>query len=64
MKNTKNKNKNFYKVKEMDQILLSDLTKSIVLGSILGDGSLKIHKGYRNARISIRHSTVQSDYYY
>lgn len=43
---------------------LSDHTKEIILGSLLGDGSLKIHKGYRNARFSFRHSERQRDYFY
>lgn len=50
----------------MKQILmpLSDRTKEVILGSLLGDGSLKIHKGYRNARFSFRHSQRQSDYFH
>lgn len=42
---------------------LSDRCKAILLGSVLGDGSLKLHKGYRNARFSFRHSAVQRDYF-
>ena len=38
-------------------------TKEIILGSLLGDGSLNIHKGYKNARFSFRHSIVQKDYF-
>lgn len=45
------------------QMPLSDRTKEIVLGSLLGDGSLKIHKGYSNARFSFRHSKSQSKYF-
>lgn len=41
---------------------LSDRVKSIILGSILGDGSLKIQKKYSNADIQIRHSEVQKEY--
>ena len=33
--------------------LMSCQTKSILLGSILGDGSLKIHKGYKNASFNL-----------
>lgn len=41
---------------------LSDEAKAIILGSILGDGSLKIQKNYSNADLQIRHSEVQKDY--
>lgn len=43
---------------------LSDRCKEIVLGSVLGDGSLKIHKSYKNARFSFRHSVRQQDYFF
>ena len=43
--------------------LLSCHTKSILLGSLLGDGSLKINKGYKNARFSFRHSIKQKEYF-
>lgn len=56
--------KNIEKIKQFDQISLSDSCKAILLGSILGDGSLKKQKGYKNARISIRHSEVQTEYFY
>ena len=42
---------------------LSNRAKEIILGSVLGDGSLKIHKPYRNARFSFRHSAVQKSYF-
>lgn len=42
---------------------LSEQTKEIILGSLLGDGSLKIHKSYRNARFSFRHSVKQEPYF-
>ena len=38
--------------------------KEIILGSLLGDGSLKIHKHYRNARYSFRHSVKQKEYFF
>lgn len=44
--------------------LLSCHIKSILLGSLLGDGSLKKHKGYKNARFSFRHSIKQKDYFW
>ena len=43
---------------------LSDQCKKIVLGSILGDGSLKIQKPYKNARFSFRHSVQQQEYFF
>lgn len=43
---------------------LSDRSRSIILGSILGDGSLRLHKSYKNARFSFRHSIKQKEYFY
>lgn len=43
---------------------LSDRCREIVLGSLLGDGSLKIHRPYVNARFSFRHSVTQSEYFW
>ena len=43
---------------------LSDQCKEIILGSILGDGSLRIQKPYKNARFSFRHSVRQQDYFF
>lgn len=42
---------------------LSEKTESIILGSLLGDGSLTISDKYRNARFSFRHSHVQKEYF-
>lgn len=42
---------------------LSCRCKELILGSILGDGSLKIYKPYKNARFSFRHSIVQKEYF-
>lgn len=44
-------------------VSLSDQTFALVLGSLLGDGSLKLHTGYVNARFSFRHSTKQRAYF-
>jgi hypothetical protein len=44
--------------------LMSCQTKSILLGSILGDGSLKIDKGYKNARFKFVHSSKFEDYFF
>lgn len=43
---------------------LSDQVRSIILGSLLGDGSLKLHSGYVNARFSFRHSEAQKEYFF
>lgn len=43
---------------------MTDRCKAIILGSVLGDGSLKIHKRYRNARFAFRHSVVQREYFF
>jgi len=43
---------------------LSEKTRAIILGSLLGDGSLKIHYSYKNARFSFRHSIKQKNYFY
>ena len=48
--------------KSLSQISLSKNIKSILLGSLLGDGSLQIYKRYKNAKFSIRHSNTQKDY--
>ena len=48
--------------KQFNQLDLSMSTKQILLGSLLGDGSLKIAKNYKNARFCERHSVVQEDY--
>jgi len=47
----------------MIQTSLSDRCKEIILGSLLGDGSLNIQKPYKNARFSFRHSINQKDYF-
>lgn len=46
-----------------DEVTLSDREQAIILGSLLGDGSLKLYPGYVNARFSVRHSTVQKEYF-
>lgn len=45
-------------------VSLSDHTRAIILGSLLGDGSLKIHRPYKHARFSFRHSIVQEEYFH
>lgn len=48
----------------MIKSFLSDKCKEIILGSLLGDGSLKIHPPYKNARFSFRHSINQKEYFF
>ena len=48
--------------KRFSNISLSDECKQVILGSLLGDGCISIHKGYVNARVQIRHSIIQDDY--
>lgn len=48
--------------KRLAQISLSNHAKSIILGSLLGDGYMRIYKGYKNATFSIRHSDTQKEY--
>lgn len=45
-------------------IPLSSRTKEIILGSLLGDGSIAISKKYKNARFSFRHSQKQKGYFF
>lgn len=47
----------------MIKSFLSDQCREIILGSLLGDGSLRIHKPYKNARFSFRHSVHQKEYF-
>ena len=48
--------------KRLAQISLSNHAKSIILGSLLGDGCMRIYKGDKNAKFSIRHSDTQKEY--
>lgn len=48
----------------MRQSSLSNRCREIILGSILGDGSLKLYEPYRNARFSFRHSVTQKEYFF
>ena len=43
---------------------LSDRAKAIILGTILGDGSLKVSKKYCNANLQFRHSETQKEYFF
>lgn len=48
----------------MIKSFLSDQCKEVLLGSLLGDGSLNIHKSYKNPRFSFRHSIKQQEYFF
>ena len=48
----------------MIRSFLSDSCRAVILGSVLGDGSLKIYPPYKNARFSFRHSINQKDYFF
>lgn len=52
------------KRKVEDTFLLLPLkARSIILGGLLGDGSLRIPKGYKNPRYSFRHCSKQYQYF-
>ena len=48
--------------KQISKISLSQECKSIIFGSVLGGGSLKLTPGFDNARLTIKHTTPQADY--
>ena len=52
------------KNKEMANINISNIHKSVICGTCIGDSSLKINKGYINARIQCRHSTKQASWFF
>lgn len=47
---------------ELRSVGFSDKQKSVVLGSILGDGGLQIPKKGKNAKLTIKHCTKQKPY--
>ena len=50
--------------KQMAQIPIPDLQKSVLCGTCLGDSSIRIQPKYKNARIQSRHSTRQSEWFF
>ncbi len=48
----------------MNTSFLLNQSKEVILGCLLGDGSLKIQKPYKNARFSFRHSVKQQEYFF
>lgn len=51
-------------MKRYEQVPLSDRVKEIILGTLLGDGSLKLQKKYTNARLQFRHTEKDSEYFF
>lgn len=43
---------------------LSDRARAIILGTLLGDGSLKVQSKYSDANLQIRHSEAQKEYFF
>jgi hypothetical protein len=48
---------------EMAQLNLHSSVLSVLCGTLLGDGSLKIQQKYKNARFQYRHSTRQTEWF-
>lgn len=52
------------KKKQLAQIQMTPIEKSVICGTCLGDSSLKRNKGYKNVRIQCRHSTKQAAWFF
>ena len=50
--------------KQMAQVPIPDLQKSVMVGTIVGDTSFGIQTGYRNPRMQNRHSTRQASWFF
>lgn len=48
----------------MKKSSLSEQCREAILGTLLGDGSLKVNKHYKNARLAFRHSMKQKEYFF
>lgn len=48
----------------MIKSFLSKNCEEVILGSLLGDGSLRVHEPYKNVRFSFRHSINQKEYFF
>lgn len=58
-------NKNiFLENKQMANINIPNIQKSVICGTCIGDSSIKINKNYKNARIQCRHSTKQASWFF
>lgn len=49
--------------KQMAQLPFHPIVLSAICGTLFGDSSIAINKGYKNARIQNRHSTNQTDWF-
>lgn len=49
--------------KQMAQVALNEVTKSVICGTVFGDGNIAIQTGYANARIQYRHSTRSTEWF-
>ena len=49
--------------KRLQNTSLSETELTAILGGLLGDGSLRIHSGYKNARYAFRHSDINRQYF-
>ncbi len=49
--------------KQMAQVPLDEIQKSVLCGTICGDTSIAINTGYKNARYQSRHSTRQAEWF-
>lgn len=49
--------------KQMAQLPFHPIVLSVICGTLFGDSSIAINKGYANARIQNRHSTRQTDWF-
>lgn len=47
----------------MTELEVNPSVLSILCGTLLGDGSLKLQKGYKNSRFQYRHSTRQTEWF-
>lgn len=48
--------------KEMAGLNIHPVTLSVLCGTVFGDSTFKIYKGYANARLTARHSTRQTEW--
>lgn len=63
MREVKKVEKNQPQIRKEQWENLSDKVRGMLLGTIMGDSSLGIGKGYANARLSFRHSVTQTEFF-
>lgn len=49
--------------KQVAQLPFHPIVVSAMCGTIFGDSSIAIHKGFKNARLQNRHSTIQTEWF-